>query len=45
MCSTQTRLVRPGGGRSREGAWHVVIQSDDWGINQVEISSYTSNFY
>ena len=35
MCSTQTRLVKPGWVRSKEGAWHLVIQSPDWGINQV----------
>ena len=35
MCSTQTKVVRPGWVRSKEGLWYVVIQSSDWGVDQV----------
>ena len=43
MCSATRRVVRPGWVRSREGEWHLVIQSDHWAISQVEISGLTTS--
>ena len=43
MCSARRRVVRPGWVRSREGEWHLVIQSHHWAISQVETSGLTTS--
>ena len=43
MCSATRRVVRPGWVRSREGEWHLVIQSHHWAITQVETSGLTTS--
>ena len=35
MCSSRTRVVRPGWVRSSDGVWHVVVQSASWDISQL----------
>ena len=40
MCSTRTRISRPGWVRSKAGVWYVVIQSSAWAIDQVVSSSH-----
>ena len=35
MCSSRTRVVRPGWVRSSTGVWHVVVQSASWDISQL----------
>ena len=39
MCSSRSRVVRPGWVRSEAGVWYLVIQSSDWDIDQRVTSS------
>ena len=43
MCSSRSRVVRPGWVRSEAGVWHVVVQSSHWAVNQ--LVSYSECLY